>query len=902
VTSGGDGRSRELFGATLALPEHEREGFLALACEGDTALKAEIESLLRAHACAGNLLEPQVAAARRVAPPPEAAVDRWIGPYRVLRPLGAGGMGSILLAVREDAGIARQVAIKRMHPGVDSAELVRRFHAERRALAALEHPAIARYLDSGIDADGRPYLVMEPVDGIPITALCERESLSIPARLELFEQVCAAVQYAHGRLVVHRDLKPDNVLVRRGADGEWSPVIVDFGLAKLLDPAGSAGERTTLGWMTPAYASPEQVRREPISMATDVYSLGVLLYELLARQRPFELDDLAPAQIERTICELEPEPPSRSPRLSARERKRIAGDLDHVVARAMRKERALRYPSPADLAADLRAHREGRPVAARAPTVGYRLAKFALRNRLLVASALAVALVAAAGLAGILRENVRVAAEARRVERVNRFLREALATVDPADEGRDVGFLEVLERIRDRVEPEFRDDPALQAGLLDTLGTTFHHLDRHDDALPLLARALELRRAEFAAHAPEVRESLNHLGDLHYDAERFDEADAVYLELRELLSELGDEALPELASCIDQLGLIALDRGRDQEAGDLFQQSLSIRNARLGENDPASAQSHNNLALLHHRFDRWKEARAEYERALAIQRAAYGRPHPEIANTLGNLARLLPLMGEPEQALAHAEEALAMSREVHGTDAFDTAWAAVAVSDRLRAIGRLEEAEELARDALRIHLLREDPARHDSAYVAQAQYELAKILLARDDPARAAEELRGSLERYVLLYGEEHSFSAITRIRLAEALADAGEWDEASQAAARLVANVEVSPAVAAEAHVVLARCAAASGDGVRAREQFEQALAVREQHGAHTPRTPLDLYAYGSFLVERGELDAARPVLERARDQALRWLSATDPVTARIREQLDLCDSSGETDRAAQR
>jgi eukaryotic-like serine/threonine-protein kinase len=904
VPGGGTSRSRELFGATLALPERERAGFLALACGGDTELKAEIESLLSAHASAGSLLESTPARAQTVAPPPEASVDRWIGPYRVLRPLGAGGMGSILLAVREDRGIQRHVAIKRMHPGVDSSELVRRFHAEQRALAALEHPAIARYLDSGIDADGRPYLVMEPVDGMPITALCEREGLSIHERLVLCEQVCAAVQYAHGRLVVHRDLKPDNVLVRRGADGTWCPMIVDFGLAKLLDPAVSSGERTTLAWMTPAYASPEQVRREPIGTATDVYSLGVLLYELLARRRPLDLDGLAPAQIERAICELEPQPPSTAPGLSPRERRSIAGDLDKVVARAMRKEPSLRYPSPADLAADLRAHREGRPVAARAPTVGYRLSKFVRRNRVLVASALAVALVAAAGVAGVMRETLRVAAEARRVERINRFLRDALATVDPADEGRDVRFLEVLDRTRDRIEPEFRDDPVVQAALLDTVGSTFHHLGSHDQALPLLARALELRRAAFAPTAPEVRESLDHLGDLHYDAEQFDEANAIYLELRALLSGLGDEALPELAACLDQLGLIALDQGRDEEAGELFEQSLAIRRARLGEDDLATAQSHNNLALLHHRFDRWKQARAEYERALEIQRAAYGRPHPEIINTLGNLARLLALMGEPEEALSRAEEALSMSREVHGTDAPDTAWTATAVSDRLRACGRLEEAETLARDALRIHLLREDPDRRDSAFVAQAQYDLAKILLARNDPAGAAAELRGALERYVRQYGEDHSFSAITRIRLAEALADAGQWNEASTTATRLIDLVADSPAVAAEAHVVLARCAAAAGDDDRAREEFDRALVVREEHGAQTARTPLDLYAYGSFLLERGEVDAAKGLLERAQEQALHWLGEKDPTTARIREKLALCtqpsrplDGSAKTD-----
>jgi tetratricopeptide (TPR) repeat protein len=902
VPSAGDGRSRELFGATLALPEGEREGFLALACGGDTALRAEIESLLRAHASAGPLLEPEPAAVRAFEPPPEASADRWIGPYRVLRPLGSGGMGSILLAVRDDGGIQRQVAIKRMHPGVGSTELVRRFHAERRALAALEHSAIARYLDSGIDADGRPYLVMEPVDGLPITVLCEREALSMSQRLALFEQVCAAVQYAHGRLVVHRDLKPDNVLVRRGADGDWVAVIVDFGLAKLLDPAEAAGAHTALGWMTPAYASPEQVRREPIGTASDVYSLGVLLYELLAKQRPYELDGLAPAELERAICELEPPPPSRTPGLAPRERRRIAGDLDNIVARAMRKEPAQRYASPAELAADLRAHREGRPVAARAPTLGYRCAKFVRRNRLLVASALAVVLVAAAGSAAVLRESVRVAAEARRVERVNRFLREALGSVDPADEGRDVAFLEVLERTRDRIEPEFHDDPVVQAALLDTVGTTFHHLGHHEEALPLLARALELRRAQFAATAPQVRESLDHLGDLHYDAESFDEANGVYVELRELLTGLGDEALPDLASCLDQLGLIALDQGRDSEAGEHFARAFQIRRDSLPADDPALASSHNNLGLLHHRFDRWPQARSEYERALAIQRAAHGRPHPEIINTLGNLARLLPLMGEPEQGLARAEEALSMSREVHGPDAVDTAWAAVAASDRLRATGRLEKAESLARDALRIHLLREDPLRRDSAFVAQAQYELAKILLSRGDPTAAAAELRGALDRYVLLYGDDHSFSSITRIRLAEALADAGHWEDASREAARLVDLLADSPAVAAEAHVVLARCAAAAGDDARARALFEQALSIRDGHSAHTARTPLDLYAYGTFLVSRGELDAARAQLERARDQANRWLGESDRTTLRILADLELCQPASSAAQAAER
>jgi serine/threonine protein kinase len=403
------GKVRDLFEAALDLNPEGRGPFLDRACAGDAALRAEVNALLEAHQNADFMNEPAgVAAASPLQPDPME--DRMIGPYKILRRIGSGGMASVYAAVRADQQFQKLVAIKLVRPGMDTRELLKRFLSERQVLAGLEHPNIARLLDGGTTPDGMPYLVMEYVEGVPLDAYCDSQKLSVSERLVLFQAVCRAVQYAHQSLVVHRDLKPSNILVTP----ERVPKLLDFGIAKLLR-AGNLGQavhltRTNLRPMTPEYASPEQVRGEPVSTASDIYSLGVLLYRLLTGHSPYRLRTASLPDLQHAICLEEPVRPGKSigPNNTVIEltpesvsqvregrpdrlRRRLQGDLDVIVLTALRKEPQRRYASAERLGEDIERHLRGLPVSARKDTWRYRAGKFVARNKVGVAVAALVA-------------------------------------------------------------------------------------------------------------------------------------------------------------------------------------------------------------------------------------------------------------------------------------------------------------------------------------------------------------------------------------------------------------------------------------------------------------------------------------------------------------------------------
>jgi TolB-like protein/Tfp pilus assembly protein PilF/tRNA A-37 threonylcarbamoyl transferase component Bud32 len=368
-----------VLGAALDRPAEERGALVEAACAGDAELRTEVESLLASAGAAHEFLETAARPAL-LRPPaegrPEARAGARIGPYRVLSEIGRGGMGAVYLAERDDQEYRKQVAIKLVRGDADSASVVRRFRQERQILAELDHPNIARLLDGGTTDEGLPYFVMEYVEGAPIDAYCEARKLTVKGRLELFRTVCAAIGDAHRKRVVHRDLKPSNILVT----AEGTPKLVDFGIAKLMTPT-SGSEHTATGThlMTPEYGSPEQWRGGPVTAASDIYSLGVLLYRLLTGQSPYRAGPDQPHELGRAICEEDPAPPSAA--AAAPTRHQLAGDLDAIVLKAMRKEPERRYGSAAELSEDIRRHLEGLPVAARKDGIVYRAGRLVRRNR-----------------------------------------------------------------------------------------------------------------------------------------------------------------------------------------------------------------------------------------------------------------------------------------------------------------------------------------------------------------------------------------------------------------------------------------------------------------------------------------------------------------------------------------
>jgi serine/threonine protein kinase len=479
----------DLFQSALDRPPEERNAFLDSACQDDAELRREVESLLAFEGSSG-LTSPafEEAMAALGARKSHAHEGRPIGPYRVLREIGQGGMGSVYLAARADEAFEKLVAIKVVRVGLGGVDFIERFRKERQILATLDHPNITRLLDGGTTDDGLPYFVMEHIEGQPIDHYCDQRKLNITERLKCFQGVCAAVTYAHRNLIVHRDIKPANVLVTK--DGV--PRLLDFGIAKLLDSGSSVGEQTVTRALTPEYASPEQVRGESITTASDVYSLGVLLYRLMTGRRPYRQPIDSSAGLERAILSDEPERPSvAAMRLDETEagtnaasisevregtpeklRRRLQDDVDNIVLMALRKEPQRRYASAEQLSEDIRRHLASLPVLARPDTRCYRTAKFLKRNKAWVAMAAATALSLVAGTGATLWQNHlarqqrdRARLEQAKAERIKTFLQETLTFASPSfnslnpAKNKDAKISEAMDYAVSRSETELANQP-----------------------------------------------------------------------------------------------------------------------------------------------------------------------------------------------------------------------------------------------------------------------------------------------------------------------------------------------------------------------------------------------------------------------------------------------------------
>src|SRR5215831_2359836 len=418
----------EILASVLELPEDQRLARIEQFCAGNSSLRNEVLSLLAAHNHAGSFLEMKTQISSDSAQDP-TLVSKQLGPYRLLEPIGHGGMGTVYRAERADGQFQKQVAVKVVPAAVHSQELLRRFTSEQQILASLEHPNIARLLDAGVSPDGLPYLVMEYVEGVPITDYCCDRRLSLQERLRLFQTVCSTVHYAHQHLIVHRDIKPANILVT----GEGISKLLDFGIAKLLDPWMNAGSTQSIfNPMTPDYASPEQARGEALTTATDVYSLGVILYELLASQRPYCVADKSPTEALRMICELEPEKPSTLVRNrmkkdpSVPREPALSSELDAVVAKAMRKDPQQRYGSAQDLAQDISRYLGGLTVLAHRGSLRYSVTKFIGRHKLAATSVLIALMLAVVGVSAIIWQAQVAIRERETAKAVNDFLQNDL--------------------------------------------------------------------------------------------------------------------------------------------------------------------------------------------------------------------------------------------------------------------------------------------------------------------------------------------------------------------------------------------------------------------------------------------------------------------------------------------
>lgn len=827
-------RLQELFHGALEVPAAERRGWLD-AVAGDPELLDAVLALLAEDARSSPLLDgdlPQAAA--RILSLPTRIPDR-VGPYRILERLGEGGMGVVYLAERPDLG--SRVALKVLRDATLSPARRERFAAEERTLARLNHPGIARIYDADLLPDGTPYFVMEWVDGLPITDHCREAGASIAERLRLFREVCDAVLHAHRQAVIHRDLKPSNILVTR----EGTVKLLDFGIARRLDDLETGHPtRTGLRLMTPAYAAPEQITGGTPGVYTDVYALGVLLYELLAGGLPFDLSDRTPGEAERLVLEGEPPRPSEAAGGGGRKAQGPAPppgqgtssggvragretwrELDVLCLTAMHRDLERRYPSVEALARDVDHFLEGRPLDARPDSTGYRVRKFLRRNRRPVGVAAAFAGLVAV-LVGFYTVELAAArdaalAEAARAQRIQGFMTRLLSGGDevagPADSLRVITLLDRGVREAGALAAE----PVIRAELLQTLGDLYRGLGRLERADSLLEGSLAQRRLLFGPAHPEVAASLLALAELRVEQGELEsaleqalqgaemvrrqlppdhparlraavtlatvfQARGAYAESIQVLEEAlphlpgGDAPSPDRALALEQLANSHYYAGAYPTADSLNRILLDLNREMYGPEHPAVADILVNLGAIRGQQGLPVPAEEFYRQALAIMEGFHGPEHPRTASTLSGLSRVLFSQGRLDEAADAARRALGVLERVHGP-------AHPLVATVLNSLGGIEyQRDNLAEAGIlydRTERIYREVYGGDHAFIAVALSNRANVAYGQGR-YRDAEELLREAESILLgTVGPEHFETAVVRVKLGRMLARQDRWVEA---------------------------------------------------------------------------------------------------------------------------
>jgi serine/threonine protein kinase len=801
-----------------AIDEHAPDqwpAFLEQACAGDVLLRARVEKLLRAQAEMGSFHEAQPSAL--VATVNHGAMERpgsMIGPYKLLEQIGEGGFGIVFLAEQQES-IRRKVALKVVKPGMDTREVIARFESERQALALMDHPNIARVLDAGATGSGRPYFVMELVEGVPITEFCDRNRLPPEARLKLFIDVCHAIQHAHHKGVIHRDIKPTNVMVTLH-DGVPVVKVIDFGIAKAM--VQKLTERTLFtgyGQMigTPAYMSPEQAEMSGLDIDTrsDVYALGVLLYELLTGTTPLQGKQLRNGgygELQRAIREQEATRPSTrlsslgdSAMLLAEGRgldvKRLAlllaGDLDWVVMKALEKDRNRRYDTPGNFAEDIERYLRREPVLARPPSTVYRVTRFAQRHRTAVLTAAAVTAALLVGIAVATWQAVRAtqaeaaavaAADAERRAKHDAEVREAetkavlqfvedkvFAAARPQQQagglGRKVTLGQAVEAALPFVETSFTDQPLIEARLRMTLGQSFWYLGRAKQAADQCERARPLYTKYLGPDHPETLRSMHNLARSYHDLGCY--ADALRLN-EETLSLRQGRLGPDHPDTLRSMNNLAVNYhalGRHTDALKLREATLAQSTAQLGSDHPDTLMSMHNLAISYQTLGRHADALKLREETLRRREALLGPDHPDTLGTKEDLASSYYDLGRHVDALRIKEETLALRQARLGRDHPDTLRSMNNLANSYHAVGRYGDAIELHEATLAVRKSRLGPD-HPSTLMSMNNLAVSYFALGRHAEALKLREETLALRKARL--GPDHPETLRSMWMVAESL------------------------------------------------------------------------------------------------------------------------------------
>ena len=735
----------------MEIPAEQRAAAISAACGDDASLRTDVLSLLAQWETDPDYLAHPLVEA------PVSMRDRSgesIGPWALTHLLGRGGMGEVYHAERRVDDAVQAAALKVIRRGRDSDDVIQRFRLERRILAQLHHPNIAQLLDAGVTPDQQPYFVMELVEGTPLTTWCDDRRRDLRDRLQLFLRICEAVEHAHQRLVVHRDLKPGNILVT--PDG--TPKLLDFGIGKVLEGTESFGTSietlTELRLLTPEYAAPEQVNGAPITTATDVYALGVILYELLAGAHPYRRPGMTRAELEAAVVSEPPALPSAriagdvtvaharglDPSTLARS---LAGDLDTIVLMALRKESARRYPSAAALAEDIRRYLDGRPVSARPDTIRYRVRKFVGRNRGSVVATAAI-LTALVGVAitsvvtsrRVAREAARVEAERDKALEVRSFLLEMFGATG-ADQavGDTVSVRALLDRQSAQLDVAYAGRDAVKADMMDVLADGYDRLGLYREAEPLAREALALRQRLLPPDHPDIGASLNLLGWILHERGERKEAEPLLLEAVRRRRADSARAPESLARSLNDLGVLYNATQQYPAATAVLREALAIRRGLDGDTLRTVGITANNLAAAFYYQQQYDSAIATQALALQALQAAVGRQHQRTTVALSNLAAFKRAKGDAAGAEADYRELLERQSRLQGRDHPVTARVVLSLASLVAERGvrdsstaLLAEAEGLSREALAAFESRLGP---DHPMVATTLDRLAGVVSAR---------------------------------------------------------------------------------------------------------------------------------------------------------------------------
>jgi len=883
-----------LFQRALELPLSERDAFISQTCGADQALRVALEELL-AIADSGGTLKPGGALGSPVweglagETGRLAAGDR-IGAYRVVEEIGQGGMAVVYRAKRADGAFEGQVALKVLWRGHGRADTERRFLRERSLLARLRHPHIAQLLDAGVSSAGASFLVMELVEGEQIDHACDERRLPIEERLTLFLRICDAVAFAHRNLIVHRDLKPSNILVT--VDG--LPKLLDFGIAKLLDPDPETGELTQTAainrMMTPQYASPEQILGEAVSTSADVYGLGLVLYELLSGRRARRLDSSRPKDIERAARDEEAVLPSTvvvqptadgavdaaalaAARRSTPERlrSRLRGDLDTIVAMALRREPERRYASVEQLAADVRRHLQGHPVTAHRDSWVYRTRKLLTRRAGPVAAGVLVLSTLVGGIVTTTTQARIAKREARRAEEVVELFTTVLEDADPdRSQGRDVTVREVLDRAARSLEFELGEQPELQASLQTLIGRIYHRLGLSDEAAAQFAGALERRRGLRGADEVAVAETARWLALARLGQGRRDEAETLARESLEIRQRRLRGDAPAVAQGLVTMGQIRYERGAVDEGRRLLDRAFEILEAGGPETEPELSDALHVATLIELMAGELDRAEALGRREVARRRAMGVAISRDLALALYTLASVLENRGREEhvdESVRLLEEALRIERALLGDD---HPWTANMLAElagvRARA-GDFAGGEQAFEEALQIAEAALD-AEHP--FVAQLYNNLAVFYHRQHKWADAIEQYERSLEVRERVLEPNHPLVGTTRAYLGLALHQAGDprAESAYRAALEeLAASLGASHEKVGNLHADLGTLLVERGRYGEAETQLRAAFAITQPlFGDDDQRTDSARSGLGFALCGQGRPDAGEPLLEASR------------------------------------